>query len=137
MTQSKDENTVTLTLGDFMEDEDNTVTISLEELKNNTSPTYWAGDSVTDVIYTDSNDGTFTISTGSDETVSIGDWNLTGNFGAIDNKIDPYRVERMIEHYPALEKVWVNFKNVYDMVLQDYEGKVKAGEVDDSDDIPF
>jgi len=41
----------------------------------------------------------------------------------------------MCKEYPALEKVWRNFKNVYDMCKQDYEGKIKAGEIDD--DIPF
>jgi len=42
----------------------------------------------------------------------------------------------MCEHYPALEKVWRNFKSVYDMCKQDYEGKKKAGEILD-DDLPF
>jgi len=131
MTQSKDENTVTLTLGDFMEDEDNTVTINLDETYG-TSTTYWAGDSVTDITF-DSNasDDTFTIDT--NNTINIGDWNLSGDFGAIS--INPSEVERMCKEYPALEKVWRNFKAVYDMIKQDYEGKKKAGEIDD--DIPF
>jgi hypothetical protein len=38
-------------------------------------------------------------------------------------------VERMCKEYPALEKVWRNFKNVYNMCEQDYKGKVKAGEI--------
>ena len=132
MTQSKDENTVTLTLGDFMEDEDNTVTINLDETYG-TSTTYWAGDSVTDVTF-DSNasDDTFTIDN-NNNTINIGDWNLSGDFGAIS--INPSEVERMCKEYPALEKVWRNFKAVYDMIKQDYEGKKKAGEIDD--DIPF
>jgi len=131
MTQSKDENTVTLTLGDFMEDEDNTVTINLDETYG-TSTTYWAGDSVTDITF-DSNasDDTFTIDT--NNTINIGDWNLSGDFGAIS--INPSEVERMCKEYPALEKVLRNFKAVYDMIKQDYEGKKKAGEIDD--DIPF
>jgi len=132
MTQSKDENTVTLTLGDFMEDEDNTVTINLDETYG-TSTTYWAGDSVTDVVYTGTNDGSFTIDVNSEDTINIGDWNLSGDFGAIS--INPSEVERMCKEYPALEKVWRNFKAVYDMIKQDYEGKKKAGEIDD--DIPF
>jgi len=109
MTQSKDENTVTLTLGDFMEDEDNTVTINLDETYG-TSTTYWAGDSVTDITF-DSNasDDTFTIDT--NNTINIGDWNLSGDFGAIS--INPSEVERMCKEYPALEKVWRNFKAVY------------------------
>jgi hypothetical protein len=53
----------------------------------------------------------------------------------LDNSIDPHEIERMCKEYPALEKVWRNFKSVYDMVKQDYEGKKKAGEIDD--DIPF
>jgi hypothetical protein len=37
----------------------------------------------------------------------------------------------MCKEYPGLEKVWNNFKAVYDMVKQDYEGKKQAGELDE------
>ena len=49
----------------------------------------------------------------------------------LDNMIDPEQVEHMSEHYPALSKVWRNFKSVYDMTLQDYKGKKEQGEFND------
>jgi hypothetical protein len=136
MTQSKKpdfESTINISelgLENIMEDD--TITIDLNNTYGTTT-TYWAGDSVTDVVYHGSNDGTFTI-TDDATTINIGDWNLSGDFGAIS--INPHEVEKMCKEYPALEKVWRNFKTVYDMVQQDYKGKKQAGEIDD-DDIPF
>jgi len=130
MTQSKDDfytinlNDLDIKLEDVMDD---TITINLHDTYGTTT-TYWAGDSMTDITVADQ--GTFTIDT---NTVDIGDWQLSGDFGAIS--INPHEVEKMCKEYPALEKVWRNFKAVYDMVQQDYEGKKKAGEIDD--DIPF
>ena len=54
---------------------------------------------------------------------------ISWDFG---NKIDPDRVERMCEKYPALDKAWKNFYSIYKMVDQDYKGKYE-----DNDDIPF
>ena len=125
MTQSKDNDTLTVTLDDYVSSED--IVINLDDTYGATT-TYWAGDSVTDVVYSDSADGTFTIDTSTMDTVNI-DW-LYNNMN-----IDPNEVERMCKEYPALEKVWRNFKSVYDMVKKDFEGKKKAGEIDD--DIPF
>jgi len=82
---------------------------------------------VSDIM--ESNDYTFTIDS-TDNTINID--NLSWDFG---NKIDPEKVERMTKEYPALEKAWANFKNIYDMCVQDYDGKIKSGELDD--DIPF
>ena len=107
--------------------EDDTITINLDDTYGTTT-TYWAGDSVTDIIYDGSNDGSFSIDLNETNTIDI-DW-LSGKL-----KIDPEEVERMCKEYPALEKVWRNFKSVYDMVKQDFEGKKKAGEIDD--DFPF
>jgi len=121
MAQSKDDS-FTITLDDYVSGED--ITINLDDTYGTTT-TYWAGDSVTDVVYSGSNDGTFTID---NNTIDIG-W-IYNNMN-----IDTTEVERMCKEYPALEKVWRNFKSVYDMVRQDYEGKKKAGEIDD--DIPF
>jgi hypothetical protein len=135
MTQSKDDtftinlDDLDIKLDDIMED---TITVDLNDTYGTTT-TYWASDSVTDIVYSGSNDGTFTI-TDDATTINIGDWNLSGDFGAIS--INPYEVEKMCKEYPALEKVWRNFKAVYDMVKQDYKGKKEAGEIDD-DDIPF
>jgi len=97
-----------------------TITINIDD--------YVSGEDITiDTSYL--NDGTFTINT-SEVSYDSHTWNLTGEDG-----IWPSEVEKMCKQYPALEKVWRNFKSVYDMVQQDYEGKIKAGEIDD--DIPF
>ena len=106
---------------------DDSFTINLDNTYGTTT-THWAGDSITDVVYDGSNSGTFTIDTNTVDTIAIG-WIYDGM------NIDINKVERMCKEYPSLEKVWRNFKNVYDMVKQDYDGKVKAGELDD--DIPF
>jgi hypothetical protein len=50
------------------------------------------------------------------------DWRIT------NNSIDTDEVERMCKEYPSLEKVWSNFKSVYDLVKQDFEGKKRTGE---------
>ena len=49
----------------------------------------------------------------------------------LDNYIDPSEVESMCKEYPALSKVWRNFKSVYDMTLQDYKGKKEVGDLND------
>jgi hypothetical protein len=134
MTQSKNPDfETTINIDDLIDMNDN-ITISLDETYGTTT-TYWAGDSITDITIGPS-DGTFTIDINdvTTDTIDIGDWQLSGDFGIVDN-INPSEVEKMCEHYPGLEKVWKNFKAVYDMCKQDYEGKKKAGEIDD--DIPF
>jgi hypothetical protein len=50
----------------------------------------------------------------------------------LGNKIDPSRVEKMCEHYPALKKAWDNFYAIYKMVDQDYKGNIEPDE-----EIPF
>ena len=131
MTQSKD-NTITINIDDYTAD-----TIDLGNIDGLTvggdvdTTTYWAGDSVTDITFdTSTNAGTFTIDTSTMDTDTVGlDWIYERHSLSISE------VESMCKEYPALEKVWRNFKSVYDMVKQDYEGKKKAGEIDD--DIPF
>ena len=134
MTQSKksDDYTITLDTGEVLDlngiiDTTGDITINLDDTYGTTT-TYWAGDSITDITVSNINDGTFTISSDTVDTIDI-DW-LYNNM-----TIDPDKVEKMCEEYPALEKVWRNFKSVYDMCKQDFEGKKKAGEIDD--DIPF
>ena len=128
MTQSKKDNTITITIPDSYDD----CIINLDKTYGATT-TFWAGDSITDVVYSDSADGTFTIDTSTMDGININD--ITSGWTFTNNSIDPSEVERMCNEYPALEKVWRNFKSVYDMVKQDYEGKKKSGEIDD--DIPF
>ena len=49
-----------------------------------------------------------------------------------DRMPDPQKLKRMCEQYPALEKVYENFKTVYSMVEQDWKGNH-----DDEDELPF
>jgi len=132
MTQSKKDDTLTINLDDYKLDDilDTTgdITINLDNTMGATT-TYWAGDSVSNITFdTSTTDGTFTLDTNTSDTIDIG-W-IYNNVN-----IDPERVERMCEHYPGLEKVWRNFKSVYDMCNQDYKGKLKEQGLDD--DIPF
>jgi hypothetical protein len=92
-------------------------------------------------------DHTITINTGwedSDQTftytvdpvdlssVSTDSYDLSNISWDLGNKIDPSRVEKMCEHYPALKKAWDNFYAIYKMVDQDYKGNIEPDE-----EIPF
>ena len=129
MTQSKKDDSFTIDVSDLKLDDmlnttDDSVTINLDNTYGTTT-TYWAGDSMVDTISV--SDGTFTIDTNSVDWIN--------SISIKDTRISPEEIERMCEIYPGLEKVWRNFKAVYDMCEKDYEGKKKAGELDD--DIPF
>jgi hypothetical protein len=142
MTQSKKSDEYTIILDELAkgiaDDIDNQITIDLNNTYGTTT-TYWAGDSVSDIVISDVSDGSFTISL---DDVTTGISNLDGikltsdySWAYEDTRINIIEIESMCKEYPALEKVWRNFKSVYDMVKQDYEGKREAGELDD--DIPF
>lgn len=106
-----------------MNDDDDDYTITI----GTTSDAVTFSDSISTICGIDSITSTtfdnITINTGSD-------------YGLItDDYINPDEVERMCKEYPALTKVWRNFKSVYDMTLQDYKGKKEVGEIDDQ--FPF
>ena len=128
------ENDDKIIVDDYVSGED--IVIDLSKTYGTTT-TYWKGDSVADVVYTGSNDGTFTINIDdlTSDTIDLGSLTSYSNITLGDTWIDPDQVNKMCDLYPGLEKAWRNFKSVYDMVKQDYEGKKKSGEVDD--DIPF
>ena len=142
MTQSKKNNQSDGSIDDYVitldDDIDlsnittDTVTVNLDNTYGTTT-TFWNGDNITDININSSDyDGTFTITSDTSDTINIGDW------AYYDNKIDPDKVKRMCKQYPALNKVWENFSSMYEMCKQDYEGKIKAGEINDlDDDIPF
>ena len=118
-----DNDTYTLTL-------DDDITINLDSISDYTGTysldsTLSLGDITTSISTSDINSGTITIDTGT--TGSI--------YNVLDTFIDPEQVENMCKEYPALSKVWRNFKSVYDMTLQDYKGKKEQGEIDDP--LPF
>jgi len=90
-------------------------------------------------------DQTFSINLNEDYLTSTGSeytFNLSDTVATIDatgysswdfgNKIDPDRVVKMCEEYPALKKAWDNFYAIYNMVDQDYKGNYEA-----QDDAPF
>ena len=94
---------------------DDDITINLDSISSNTG-TYSLDSS------------TFSLS---DITISNTDFpastitldNSTYSYtNVLDNMIDPEEVDRMCKEYPALSKVWRNFKSVYDMTLQDWKG---------------
>ena len=115
MTQSKDDNEYTIDLSNM---NGTTDTITITGGIDMDSSWISIGDIIASTIDIDS------ITT---DTIDIGSWNLSGDFDGIY----PSEVEKMCKEYPALEKVWRNFKSVYDMVKQDYEGKKKSGDIDD------
>ena len=134
MTQSKDD-TITINIDDYTTD-----TIDLGNIDGLTvggSTLSWSGDNMSDITFDSSiDDGTFTIDINDSGTIDLSNLDINHpNWGYINTSIDPDEVEHMCKEYPALTKVWQNFKSVYDMVKQDYEGKKQAGELDD--DIPF
>ena len=126
MTQSKDGDTITIKL-----DETYGATTSYLD---NTGVTY-----TTDTYVVD--DGTITLDL-SDFTVDgLVDTDTITPFWHFD--LTPFvntmptvdEINKMCKIYPGLAKAYENFKTAYKLVEQDYEGKKKAGEIDD--DIPF
>ena len=129
MTQSKKNSsadftdTVTINIDDYIDDignltiDDNMIFTS--DVTSDSTYTIDAGSS-----------GTFTLTGSSDINL---DW--TTNTSYFEDSVSFNEITKMCKEYPSLEKVWRNFKSVYDMCKQDYEGKKKAGEIDD--DIPF
>ena len=81
-----------------------------------------------DTSYTNDTGSEYTFNL-SDTVATIGAGDLSWDFG---NKIDPDRVVKMCEEYPALKKAWDNFYSIYRMVDQDYKGNHEA-----EDDAPF
>jgi len=95
-----------------MNDDDTfTITIGGTELTNDTG-----GEYLTNITY----DTSSTIDLDSITTINSTQY------------IDPERVVKMSEHYPALAKAWENFYSIYKMVDQDYKGNHEY-----DDEIPF
>ena len=64
---------------------------------------------------------TLTISTGLDDTVD--DFVYTLTYLKDEMSIDILQVEDMCKQYPALTKVWEQFKSFYDLCIDDYKTK--------------
>jgi len=111
-----DDETYTLTL-------DDDVTINLDSISSHTGT--YSLDSAFSL-----SDITISSTDASASTITID--NSTYSYAnVLDNMIDPEEVDRMCKEYPALSKVWRNFKSVYDMTLQDYKGKKETGEINE------
>jgi len=125
-----DEYTITLDSGETLDlsdivDTTGDIVIDINDYNMNT--TWVAPDSSFTIGPSDTINTSYTLDTTSNDWIS--------GITIHDTRISPEEIEKMCEHYPGLEKVWRNFKSVYDMCKQDFEGKKKAGEIDD--DIPF
>ena len=130
-----------------MDDKDsNTIVINLNDTYGSTT-TYLGDNNISigtqdlgaiDSSYTITLDGTTYSNSGtfSNQTYSVGA-GLGGysSIGSIDTQwivttpnthIEIAEVESMCKEYPALAKVYENFKTVYDLVLQDWKGKKDA-----------
>jgi hypothetical protein len=102
-----------------MNDEDKTFSITLDEdYLTSTGSEYTFN--MNDITFGSATD-TITLDTSSSGEV----------YNLLDKFIDPDQVENMCKEYPALSKVWRNFKSVYDMTLQDYKGKKETGEINE------
>lgn len=115
-----------------MEPDDNIITITsidgtIETI--NLSDTYGATTSTLSI-------GDVTVDTYTVDTIDI-DWGKFSNITLTptmweDCMPDPQKLKKMCEQYPALEKVYENFRTVYSMVEQDWKGNHE-----DDNDIPF
>jgi hypothetical protein len=120
-----DDKTITITSMDGTTD---TITIDLSNTYGTTTSTLTIGDEFTV--------GDVSIDTYTVDTIDL-DW-LKDHRITLEPTMwedcmpDPQKLKKMCEQYPALEKVYENFKTVYSMVEQDWKGNH-----DDEDDIPF
>jgi len=120
-----DENTITITNMDGTTD---TITIDLSGTYGTTTSTL----TITDNYSV----GDISIDSYTVDTIDI-DWDKYSNITLEstmweDCMPDPQKLKKMCEQYPALEKVYENFKTVYSMVEQDWKGNHE-----DDNDIPF
>lgn len=91
----------------------------------------YTGSSDTITLDSTFSDVSYVTDTGSEYVVNT-NWDTDGISFPLDNSIDPDRVTKMSEHYPALKKAWENFYSIYKMVDQDYKGNYEKDE-----EIPF
>ena len=127
-----DDNEITITSIEGTED---TITINLEDTYGTTTSTLSVGGDAT--IYDSYTVDTIDISSITSSDFEI-NWDHIGTNITLEPTMwedcmpDPQKLKRMCEQYPALEKVYENFKTVYTMVEQDWKGNH-----DDEDELPF
>jgi hypothetical protein len=118
-----DENTITIT-GSGASGSNDTIVINLNDTYGaTTSYINNVGIIAQDI---DSLHSSFTISSGVSDygTISITDpqWWINSE----GTHFEIAEIEKMCSEYPALAKVYENFKTMYDLVKQDWEGKKNA-----------
>ena len=114
-----------------MDEDNNTIIINLDDTYGaTTSYINYSGTSV-GIVAQDigSINSDYTISMGSATTkidiIRLTDFNST--WGVTTNThFEIAEIEKMCAEYPALAKVYENFKTVYDLVKQDWKGKQDA-----------
>ena len=104
----------------------------LNLVTNKVNPPYEHGRPVTITIPLDQEDSkVLTFDTLSDNTKEIDPNSFTYSTTIYDNTvtfnelINVGEVEKMAAEYPALEKAYRNFKQIYDLVKTDYKSKLK------------
>jgi hypothetical protein len=120
-----------------MDNDDLVITIETDTLSIDTSTysTYNTGD----IILTSNNgmqvydiNNTWTsIGDLTTDTIDLSSISITEPVEFEDTMPDVAKVEDMCNDYPALAKAYENFKNIYNMVHQDWVGKQKE------DELPF
>lgn len=121
--------TITLSNGDVInlnDVVDNTGSITIDLSSTYGATTTYLNDSMDTITISDGTNTSYTLASDWSST-GIEAIEITSIFGKTYNEQE---IDRMCKEYPALEKVWRNFKTLYDLVKQDYEGKKKAGELD-------
>ena len=109
----------------------NTIVINLDETYGATTSYSTGGLSIVSIEDTSTytidpntwnNGGLSTInSINISDNISVTDFNWRD-----DTYLEVAEVEKMCAEYPALAKVYENFKTVYDLVKQDWKGKLDA-----------
>jgi hypothetical protein len=128
MTQSKDNDTFTISTEPLVCTSDETITINIGDYTVDTIDT--SNITLTQPTYSMA-DSAYTLSSSIDDLVSI-DGITFDRVMFEDHMPDPDRIKNMCEKYPALSKAYENFKTIYKMVEQDYKGNYE-----EDDELPF
>ena len=117
------EDTITIT---GSSDSNDTIIINLDDTYGTTT-TYISNDSIgyiaTDIGAVGSS---YTITAGNVDLSTISSVDFNWQFPSDDTHFEIAEVEKMCAEYPALAKVYENFKTMYDLVKQDWQGKKDA-----------
>ena len=117
----EDEKIVKVELGD---DKDYTVSYTVGE----TAPYTLTSGDLTDTL--DMGGGQTTFAPSYHSSIADGEISVGGIDSGVQSWPTEYRIEEMVKKYPALKIAYLKFKEVYDLVKDDYANG-------DDDEIPF